>query len=120
MFSQACVKNSVHRGGCIPACTGADIPPPGRQTSPGKQTSPPPTATAADGTHHTGMLSCLRLIWDMFWTYLGLVWDMFGDVLDMIRFTVPSVLLTLYILLQPQSNFRLSSSQQTPVGACIY
>ena len=23
MFSQACVKNSVHRG-CIPACTGAD------------------------------------------------------------------------------------------------
>ena len=27
MFSQACVKNSVHGpGGCIPACTGADTP----------------------------------------------------------------------------------------------
>ena len=27
MFSQACVKNFVHRGCvCIPACTGADIP----------------------------------------------------------------------------------------------
>ena len=22
MFSQVCVKNSVHRGGCIPTCTG--------------------------------------------------------------------------------------------------
>ena len=27
MFSQACVKNSVHSGVCISACTGADTPP---------------------------------------------------------------------------------------------
>ena len=26
MFSQACVKNSVHKEVCIPACTGADTP----------------------------------------------------------------------------------------------
>ena len=51
MFSQACVKNSVHRGeGCIPAWTGADTHPP---LSP-----PPPTATAAGGMHPTGMHSC--------------------------------------------------------------
>ena len=45
MFSQTCVKNSVHRGWvCIPACTRADNPHPvhalGRHL-PG-QTSPPP------------------------------------------------------------------------------
>ena len=62
MFSQACVKNSrgvsQHTLGQTPpfpragisACTEADTSPPGRQT-------PPPTATAADGTHPTGMLS---------------------------------------------------------------
>ena len=44
MFSEA----------CIPACTGAD--PPGR--IPTRQTPPPQqTATAADGTHPTGMHS---------------------------------------------------------------
>ena len=103
IFSQASVSHSVHRGLCIPACTGADTPtlpldrhsptlpladiplwagtPSGRQPlprqtppfpradtpSPG-QTSPwadtpqanTPAATAAYGTHPTGMLSCLK------------------------------------------------------------
>ena len=68
MFSQACVKNSVHRGCpgpglggsaqggvqaqakgmCIPACTEADPP-------------PQQTATAADGMHPSGMHSCLLM-----------------------------------------------------------
>ena len=90
MFSQACVKNSVHRGVCIPACTRAETPslgrhPPPEQTPPcpvhagihtptqcmlGYTNTPPlpsafwdipplpPTATAGDGTHPTGMHSC--------------------------------------------------------------
>ena len=45
MFSQACVKNSVHREGVSQHALG--------------QTPPTPTATAADGAHPTGMLSCL-------------------------------------------------------------
>ena len=63
MFSQACVKNSVHRGRCKPPW--ADTPL-GRHPVPPRQTPllgrhPPPhhqTATAADGTHPTGMHSC--------------------------------------------------------------
>ena len=63
MFSQVSVI--LFTGGCIPACTGADTPP--GQTYPsmhwgrhltGRPFPPPPTATAADGTHPTGMLSC--------------------------------------------------------------
>ena len=49
MFLQAYVKNSVNGGGCIPVCTGTDTPP-----------HPGQTATAADGTHPTGMHSCTR------------------------------------------------------------
>ena len=51
MFSQVSVKNSVHGGGCLPRQT----PPPSGQTH-----APPGTATAADGTHPTGMHSCLH------------------------------------------------------------
>ena len=59
MFSQACVKNSVHRGTCIPACTETDTPLPSacwdtppKQTTPGESppwadTPFPPTAIAA-------------------------------------------------------------------------
>ena len=51
MFSQACVKNSIHRG---------HVHPPGQappwQTPPSQQ-----TASAADGTHPTGMHSCFFL-----------------------------------------------------------
>ena len=43
MFSQASVILFTGGGGCIPACTGADTP---------------PTVTAADGTHPTGMHYC--------------------------------------------------------------
>ena len=46
MFSQACVKNYVHRG----VHPRADTP---RWADPH-----PETATAADGTHPTGMHSC--------------------------------------------------------------
>ena len=62
IFSQACVKNSVHGAGgvCLSACW---------DTPPGQTPSPPPgtpcpvhagidMATAADGTHPTGMHSC--------------------------------------------------------------
>ena len=47
-ISQTSVSHSVHRGGgCLPACTGADTP---------LDRHPPPSAaTAADGTHPTGM-----------------------------------------------------------------
>ena len=77
MFSQACVKNSVHRG-ILPQCMLgythpqqtplgrqpplAD-PPPGRhtaswQTHPSLGRTPILTATAAAGTHSSGMLFC--------------------------------------------------------------
>ena len=62
MFSQTCVKNSVHgegrvsrprpkggvqaQGVCIPVCTEADTP------------HPQQTTTAADGAHPTGMHYC--------------------------------------------------------------
>ena len=60
--NSSCVKVIFHRhlsfcshgGVCIPACTGADTPP-------GRQPPPPRTATAADGTHPTGMHSWLSL-----------------------------------------------------------
>ena len=53
MFSQACVKNSVHGGG------GGW----GRCTLPAQKLPPPlnQTATAADGMHPTGMHSCFIL-----------------------------------------------------------
>ena len=53
LFSQVCVKNSVHGGGCTRLL---DTPP---DTPPGH---PPPTATAADGTHPTGMHSCYYIM----------------------------------------------------------
>ena len=46
MFLHLSVRHSVHKGGVHPL---------GRPT-------PPETATAADGTHLTGMYSCQRLI----------------------------------------------------------
>ena len=54
MFSQACVKNSVHGVGVGEvfwpiACW--DTPP----------DTPPKMTTAADGTHPTGMHSCLHV-----------------------------------------------------------
>ena len=64
MFSQACVKNSVHRGGGVHTPPGqtshprADTPP--GQTPQTRQTPPQQMATAADGTHPTGMHSCLH------------------------------------------------------------
>ena len=76
MFSQVCVKNSVQGGGALPLGPGDVLPPrqtPLRHTSPSGRHPPqadaparadtssgrlPPTATAADGTHPTGMHSC--------------------------------------------------------------
>ena len=69
IFSQACVKNSVYGvgGGFLPqSMLGHTHTPPGQthpswaDTPPG-QTPPLPTATAADGTHPTGMLSCSKM-----------------------------------------------------------
>ena len=56
MFSQAFVKNSVHGGGEVYTLIGRH-PPIGRYTPPLADT-PRQTATAADGTHPTGMHSC--------------------------------------------------------------
>ena len=82
IFLHLSVSHSVHRGVCIPACTGQTPPFPGETPSlidtPRGQTppysvdawrhtpSPDPTpridiATAADGTHPTGMQSCYGL-----------------------------------------------------------
>ena len=45
----------------------ADTPlgghPPRQANTPSRQTAPPEMATAADGTHPTGMHSCFRLNW---------------------------------------------------------
>ena len=42
----------------VPACTGADIPP---DRHPLADTPPPPTATAVEDTHPTGMPSCFSV-----------------------------------------------------------
>ena len=52
VFSQVCVKNSVHRVGCTPS----------PRRHPRGNNPPPETATAADGTHPTGINSCLIYI----------------------------------------------------------
>ena len=100
MFSQACVKNSVHKGGGVantPPLSRHLLgrPPPlvGRHPSPGQtppgQTDNPPgqtpprqtppsaqhTATAADGTHPIGMHSC--------WNHIDLVANSFGFGFDL-------------------------------------
>ena len=54
MFSEACAKNFGHGGGEVYTTLGRHLP---RQTPP-----PPGTATAADGTHPTGMLSCYLFV----------------------------------------------------------
>ena len=53
MFSQACVKNSVHRG-----VHPLGRQPPGQTPPLGRHPLPRQTATAANGTHPTGMHSC--------------------------------------------------------------
>ena len=54
MFSQACVKNSVHRGEVSTSWSGGrTLPPPKADTDP-----TPQTATAADGMYPTGMHPC--------------------------------------------------------------
>ena len=67
MFSQACVKNSVHGGGVYPTMhLGRHRPPrpvhAGIHTPLGRHPPgahpPPPTATATGGTHPTGIHSC--------------------------------------------------------------
>ena len=76
IFSEACVKNSVHRGGgaCsggsapgggVPALGGVPAPggsaPGGDCSGGGGVENSPVTATAACGTHPTGMHSCYRI-----------------------------------------------------------
>ena len=69
MFLQVSVSHSVHRRGS--ALLHAGIPSPGSRpprSTPQEQTPPSPqqTATAADGTHPTGMHSCLHVVF-FFW-----------------------------------------------------
>ena len=83
IFSQACVKNSVHGGGCllgggagrgVPALGGLVLGGlvPGGCLVPGGMSAPrgacswgawlrPPTANTAGGKHPTGMHSCLKI-----------------------------------------------------------
>ena len=81
MFSQACVKDSVHkRGGVSQHALGQTHTPGRHPLPPGRHPlppwanppdrppcpvhagiHPPPTATAAEGTHPTGMHSCYRI-----------------------------------------------------------
>ena len=69
IFSQASVSHSVHGGASTSVHAGIH-PPPGKHTPPPWEAHPPgsthpweapPTVTAADGTHRTGMLSCTYL-----------------------------------------------------------
>ena len=68
IFSEACVENSVHRGGCPPNCMlGYPSPPPDqRQTPPGSR-HPHYAVHArrygqqAGGTHPTGIHTCLYI-----------------------------------------------------------
>ena len=56
-----CVSRILSTGGCIPPCTGADNPPKADTPFPlGRHPHPQQTATAADGTHPTGMHSRLN------------------------------------------------------------
>ena len=62
MFLHLSVSDFVHSGCvCIPARTGTDTPLLGRHPPciPACIGADSPTATAADGTHPTGMRSCL-------------------------------------------------------------
>ena len=67
MFSQACVKNSVHGGWQTPPSGQtpplADTPPPSQADTPHPVGRHPPRRDSqqAGGTHTTGMLSCLVL-----------------------------------------------------------
>ena len=65
MFLHLSVSHSVHRGVCLSARwnTPRDQAPPGPDNPPGPGTPPPgaETATAADGTHPTGMYSCSNI-----------------------------------------------------------
>ena len=58
-ISQHALRQTPLLGRHVPACTGADTP---EQTYPsmhwGRHPPPGQTATAADGTHPTGMHSC--------------------------------------------------------------
>ena len=66
IFSQACVKNSVHRGvGLVPRICSGGVPGPRGGAWSGGVPGPggclvetPPTATATGGTHPTGMHFC--------------------------------------------------------------
>ena len=69
IFSEACVKNSVHMGGGgrLPQwMLGYTTPHPLGRHRPGRQppgqTPPGQTATSADGTHPTGMHSCFKWV----------------------------------------------------------
>ena len=73
IFSEACVKNSVHRAGVVSQHAlqatppRADTPFPQEQTAAPRSRHPPPCAVhagygqQAGGTHPTGMQSCLKL-----------------------------------------------------------
>ena len=66
MFSQACVKNSVHRGGGVnPPWTPPDTPQDTTQTPNTTRETHPQTATAAGGMHPTGMHSCCFLFFEV-------------------------------------------------------
>ena len=60
MFSQACVRNSVHKGRCTPP---RQTPPLGRH--PPWADTPRQMATAAGGAHPTGMHSCFVVYLDI-------------------------------------------------------
>ena len=61
MFSQACVKNSVHWGVCMGGCMSGGTCCRGGHVWQGACMTAGEMATAADGTHPTGMHSCYIL-----------------------------------------------------------
>ena len=60
IFSQACVKNSVHGGEEVYTPWQADTLPGQTPTPLGRHPASPEMATAADGMHPTGMHSCYK------------------------------------------------------------
>ena len=125
MFSQACVKNSVH-GGCLPQCMlgythSPGQTPPFRHTPPWVDTPlpgrhpPPPhqTVIAADGMHPIGMLSCLIDACDLFF-------DLFVIIIRFVSVSLPLSLTVKRSLRAIHSEPKRKRNRKFPLMFFVY